>query len=73
MLLTHTGMQESAEVTTDANGRADLLGLPAGPHVLRVQRHERGASGFLLVDDAAVKTIALPADAGVRAVAELRW
>lgn len=72
-LLTHAGMQAGAEATTDANGRADLLGLPAGPHVLRVQRHERGASGFLLVDDAAVKSIALPADAGVRTVAELRW
>jgi hypothetical protein len=70
-LLAAAGGQTTFEVVTDANGRADLFGLPAGMHVLRVQRHGRSADGKLLVDDSAVKHTALPADAGVREVAQL--
>jgi hypothetical protein len=72
-LLDPAGTHEFGYVTTDAHGRADLLGLPPGPHVLRVQRYERDGSGHRLVDDDAVMMLSLPADAGVREVAEIHW
>ncbi len=54
-----------------ANGRVDLIGLPAGAFRLAVQRREHNSRGWLLAGPTC--EFELAEGAGVREVAVLRW
>ncbi|MCB9887541.1 MAG: hypothetical protein H6838_18770 [Planctomycetes bacterium] len=59
------------ETLSAANGRVDLIGLPAGAFRLAVQRRERNTRGWLLAGP--TREFDLAEGSGVREVAVLRW
>lgn len=71
-LLAMRGGDAGQDEDVDANGRADLYGLPTGTVLLSIERWQ-WTSGGCKCADGNVRDFVLGPDDGVRRVAELRW